>query len=45
MFCIMNTVNEEQKLAALMVILYLMGWRDVKTSHTCSTVLDIIHVT
>nr|VWO93936.1 Vacuolar protein sorting-associated protein 4 [Ganoderma boninense] len=34
LFRIINAVNREQELAAPMVISYLMGWGDVKMSHT-----------
>ena len=34
LFRVVNAVNREQELAAPMVVSYLMGWSDVKTSHT-----------
>ncbi|RDX39932.1 hypothetical protein OH76DRAFT_1366982 [Lentinus brumalis] len=36
LFRLVNAVNREQELAAPMVISYLMGWSEVKTSHTYS---------
>lgn len=33
LFRLVNAVNREQELAAPMVVSYLMGWGDVKTSH------------
>ena len=33
-FRVVNAVNREQELAVPMVVSYLMGWSDVKTSHT-----------
>ncbi len=34
MFRLINSINREQELAAPMVISYLMGWGDMKTSHS-----------
>ncbi|TFK91365.1 hypothetical protein K466DRAFT_482950 [Polyporus arcularius HHB13444] len=34
LFRLMNSINREQELAGPMVISYLMGWSDVKTSHS-----------
>jgi hypothetical protein len=34
LFHLVHTINQEQELAALMVISYLMGWGDVLQSHT-----------
>ncbi|RDX42771.1 hypothetical protein OH76DRAFT_1362182 [Lentinus brumalis] len=34
LFRLMNSINREQELAGPMVVSYLMGWSDVKTSHT-----------
>lgn len=28
LFCLVNTINREQEMAALMVMSYLMGWGD-----------------
>ncbi|KAI9057349.1 hypothetical protein FKP32DRAFT_1615465 [Trametes sanguinea] len=36
LFRLIHAVNREQELAAPMVISYLMGWNDTKTSHTYS---------
>ncbi len=36
LFRLMNSINREQELAAPMVVSYLMGWGDLKTSHTYS---------
>lgn len=34
LFRLVNSINREQELAGPMVVSYLMGWHDVKTSHT-----------
>ncbi|RDX55291.1 hypothetical protein OH76DRAFT_1452358 [Lentinus brumalis] len=34
LFRLINSINREQELAAPMVISYLMGWGDMKTSHS-----------
>ncbi|KAI0349342.1 hypothetical protein OH77DRAFT_1582337 [Trametes cingulata] len=36
LFRLVNAINREQELAAPMVMSYLMGWGDVKTSHSYS---------
>ncbi len=36
LFRLVNAINREQELAAPMVVSYVMGWDDVKTSHTYS---------
>ncbi|TFK88333.1 hypothetical protein K466DRAFT_489162 [Polyporus arcularius HHB13444] len=36
LFRLMNSINREQELAGPMVMSYLMGWSDVKTSHSYS---------
>ncbi len=36
LFRLLNSINREQELAGPMVVSYLMGWSDVKTSHTYS---------
>ncbi|KAI9069658.1 hypothetical protein FKP32DRAFT_1608308 [Trametes sanguinea] len=36
LFRLVNAINRQQELAAPMVMSYLMGWGDVKTSHTYS---------
>ncbi|KAI9069200.1 hypothetical protein FKP32DRAFT_1608522 [Trametes sanguinea] len=35
-FRLIHSINREQELAAPMVMSYLMGWNDIKTSHTYS---------
>jgi hypothetical protein len=37
-FCLVQTINREQELAAPMVISYLMGWGDVFRSHTYTAI-------
>ncbi|TFK88570.1 hypothetical protein K466DRAFT_488611, partial [Polyporus arcularius HHB13444] len=36
LFRLVNAINREQELAGPMVVSYLMGWKDVKTSHNYS---------